>query len=197
MTQFVQLAFPIPGFCNSCRLWKILTLWMGKCLKHLQLLLVQLKDDNAVLYSFEMCFNVIFFIRNFHCFAFAGCWGREVGLGELTLLAQKAAAVWSGTGKAESLFGVKSKSSHELVPSQQGKEPDAWKIPKMSRRRIKFGLLELFPPTNCRPRKKKQDCDGNITRWVTHISPSTPWKEQAKRKEGFDLEVIQMHRGDR
>lgn len=33
---------------------------MGKCLKHLQLLLVQLKDDNAVLYSFEMCFNVIF-----------------------------------------------------------------------------------------------------------------------------------------
>lgn len=38
--------------------------------------------------------------------------------------------------------------------------------------------------------KKKQDCDGNITRWVTHISPSTPWKEQAKRKEGFDLVVL-------
>lgn len=147
---------------------------MAKCLKHLQLLLLQLKDDNAVLHSFEMCFNAIFFIRNFHCFAFVGYWGREVGLGELTLLAQKVAAVWSGTGKAESLFGVKSKSSHELVSSQQGKEPNARKIPKMSRRRIKFGLLELFPPTNCRPRKNNKIVIGNITRWVTHLSPCAP-----------------------
>lgn len=54
----------------------------------------------------------------------AGCWGREVGFGELMLLARKAAAAWSGTGKAESLFGLKSKTSHELVPSQQGLELD-------------------------------------------------------------------------
>ena len=54
----------------------------------------------------------------------AGCWGRVVGFGELMLLSRKAAAAWSGTGKAESLFGLQSKTSHELVPSQQGTELD-------------------------------------------------------------------------
>lgn len=50
--------------------------------------------------------------------------GGRLVFGELTLLAGRTAAAWSGTGKAESLFGLKSKTSHEPVSSQQGTERD-------------------------------------------------------------------------
>lgn len=93
---------------------------MGKSFKSLQLLSLFLKDDNAVLYNSESIFLALGFHQGLPLLCVAGCWGWEVGFGELTLLARKAAAAWSGTGKAESLFGLKSKTSHELVSSQQG-----------------------------------------------------------------------------
>lgn len=81
------------------------------------------------------------------------------------------------------------------IPAREGTR--CMKNPKDEQEENQIWFVGAFSSHRLQAKKKKQDCDGNITRWVTHISPSTPWKEQAKRKEGFDLEVIQMHRGDR
>lgn len=64
------------------------------------------------------------------------------------------------------------------------------KNPKDEQEENQIWFVGAFSSHRLQAKKKKQDCDGNITRWVTHISPSTPWKEQAKRKEGFDLVVL-------
>lgn len=75
-----------------------------------------------MVYGSERVFLTLGFHQGLSLLCVAGCRGRDVGFRELTLLAQKAAAAWSGTGKAESLFGLKSKTSHELVSSQQETE---------------------------------------------------------------------------
>lgn len=72
----------------------------------------------------------------------AGCWGWEVGFGELTLLSRKAAAAWSGTGKTESLFGLKSKTSHELVSSWHRTELDI--VRKIPKRELKWVYCSFF-----------------------------------------------------
>lgn len=127
-----------------------------------------------------------FFIRNFHCFALLVVEGGRLVEGS-----------WHCWHRRLQLFGLGlERLNHSLGWSP--KLPTNWSHPSRGRsfmyeksQRRAGGETNLvyqsfFPST----RRNNKTVIIMVTRWVSLISPSTPQKDQAKRKEGFDLLVL-------
>lgn len=131
-----------------------------------------------------------FFIRNFHCFALLVVGGGRLVEGS-----------WHCWHRRLQLFGLGlERLNHSLGWSP--KLPTNWSHPSRGRsfmyeksKRWAGGETNLvywsfFPSTNWGLRRNNKTVIIMVTRWVSHIGSATPRRDQAKRKEGFDLLVL-------